>query len=282
MDLATARYDVASLDAPPLTIDRKPAREFDLYGKPKSRPTGGEERAADLPTRSRAATLGTTPGGERAAIARIISNQESLIVRLYARIRFLILRQTFLQEIGQYLPREGRILDLGCGFGLFSLYFALDAPTRDISGVDLDADRIRAAKRCASRLGVENVHYTASNALDWRGAGQFDAIFMLDLIHHLPRDQVVGFLERVARLLAPGGVLLLKDVSDRPYYKKLFTLALDRLMVGFEPVHYWAPAELSALVESLGFSVKRHTINDFLPYPHILYVCSRTAASTEA
>jgi 2-polyprenyl-3-methyl-5-hydroxy-6-metoxy-1,4-benzoquinol methylase len=220
-------------------------------------------------------TSGTTPGGERAAVARIIANQSSLIVRLYARIRFLILRQTFLQEIGQYMPRDGRVLDLGCGFGLFSLYFALDAPTRKITGVDLDAKRIEAATQCALRLEVTNVHYTASNVLDWDGASQFDAIFMLDLIHHLPKQEVLDFLSRVAQRVAPGGVLLIKDVSNKPYYKKLFTLALDRLMVGSEPIHYWDPKELSQLVEGLGFSVKRHTINDVLPYPHILYVCSR-------
>ena len=40
--------------------------------------------------------------------------------------------QPFLDEIGQYLPRGGRILDFGCGFGLFSLYFALRSPTCDL------------------------------------------------------------------------------------------------------------------------------------------------------
>lgn len=218
---------------------------------------------------------GTTPGGERPAVKRIIANQKSFIVRLYARIRFLIMRQTFLQEIGQYLPRDGRILDLGCGFGLFSLYFAMDAPNRDLTGVDLDAGRIDAARLCADKLAVTNVNYTSSNALEWEGTGQFDAIFMLDLIHHLPKQEVSNFLERVAGLVTPGGTLLLKEVSDRPTYKRLFTLALDRLMVGMEPIHYWDPDELSALVTALGFTVKRHTINDILPYPHILYVCSK-------
>lgn len=239
-------------------------------------PTNPTHHTQPPPADSRP-TIGTTPGSERAAVERIIANQNSFVVRIYARIRFLILRQIFLQEIGQYLPREGRILDLGCGFGLFSLYFAIDAPTRKVTGVDLDADRIGAAEECAAKLGVENVHYTTSNVLAWKGSGQFDAIFMLDLIHHLPKDEVANFLARVAELVAPNGVLLLKDVSNRPAYKRLFTLALDRLMVGSEPIHYWDPVELTALVEQLGFTVKRHTINDFLPYPHILYVCSRVS-----
>jgi len=252
--------------------------------EPTSNP---DDRQALEPTNAGAggvrteASYGTRPGTERAAVERIVSNQKSFIVRVYARIRFLILRQIFLQEIGQYLPRDGRILDLGCGFGLFSLYFAIDGPERRITGVDLDEDRIAAAQQCAKQIGVDNVDYTTKNVLAWKGSGQFDAIFMLDLIHHLPKEQVGGFLERVGKLVAPGGVLLLKDVSNRPAHKRLFTLALDRLMVGNEPIHYWDPNELSALVEGLGFSVKRHTINDFLPYPHILYVCSRVRSADD-
>jgi len=225
-------------------------------------------------------TVGTQTDGERPAVARIIANQQSLIVRLYARVRFLILRQTFLQVIGQYLPRSGRVLDLGCGFGLFSLYFAIDSPERELTGVDRDPDRIDAARACAAKLGVSNVEYAAQNALDWKSSDQFDAIFMLDLIHHLPKPEVEAFLARVTRLLAPGGTLLLKDVSNRPRYKMWFTLILDRLMVGFEPIHYWDPRELCALVERLGYTVRRQTINDLLPYPHMLYVCTRAQAST--
>lgn len=211
---------------------------------------------------------------ERSIVERIIANQENWVVRWYARVRFVILRQQFLQAIGQYLPRDGRILDLGCGFGLFSLYFGLDAPERTLVGVDLSEKRIEWARRCADRLGVTNVSYTASNVLEWKESAPFDAIFMLDLIHHLPKDEVAGFLHKVTRLISPGGILILKDVSNRPFYKRWFTLALDRLMVGREPIHYWDPQELSSLIEGLGFRVKRHTMNDFLPYPHILYLCT--------
>lgn len=268
-------YDLSDPTVVTTQIKPEPTRDFDLQEESKFGSPGRADPPLDSGASSVSNPLGTRPSGEHEAVAQIIANQKSWIVRLYARIRFLILRQTFLQEIGQYLPREGRILDLGCGFGLFSLYFAIDAPTRDLTGVDLDSERIEAATQCAARLGVENVHYTASDVLDWQGTEPFDAIFMLDLIHHLPREQVAGFLERVAQLIVPGGVLLLKDVSNRPYYKMLFTLLLDWMMVGAEPIHYWDPSELCALVEDLGFSVKRHTINDFLPYPHILYVCTR-------
>ena len=96
---------------------------------------------------------------------------------------------------------------------------------------------------------------------------------MLDLIHHVPVREVPAFLESVRNRLRPGGLLVIKEVSNRPRYKMWFTWLLDRLMVGDEPIHYWPPEELMELLGKLGFDVKRHQMKDFLPYPHILYLC---------
>jgi 2-polyprenyl-3-methyl-5-hydroxy-6-metoxy-1,4-benzoquinol methylase len=187
----------------------------------------------------------------------------------------MILRQPFLEELDQWLPKAGRILDLGSGFGLFSLYFATTQPGRSIVGVELNGRRVAEATRSAQRLGRDNVEYQNANVLEWNANGSFDAIYMLDVVHHLPEESVSHFFERIEKLLKPGGVLLVKDVSDKPYHKMLFTLVLDRLMVGREPIKYWSPPRLAQLLQSLGFDVKRHLMNDILPYPHVLYVCRK-------
>lgn len=212
-----------------------------------------------------------------ATIREIIDSYDSVVIRAYALCRFAILRQNFLEEIGQYLPQRGRVLDLGCGFGLFSLFFAAAGRERALVGVDLDARRIAAAKASALRLGLENTRYECADALDWEHEGEpFDAIYMLDMIHHAPVERVRGFLERQVARLAPGGVLVIKEVSDRPAFKRWFTWLLDRLMVGWrEPIRYWPEEELTELLRSLGLHVVRHRMKDVLPYPHVLYVARR-------
>jgi 2-polyprenyl-3-methyl-5-hydroxy-6-metoxy-1,4-benzoquinol methylase len=206
------------------------------------------------------------------AIRDIVGSYDDLVIRMYSRVRFTILRQIFLEEIGQYLPRNGRILDLGCGFGLFSLYFASLGPERRITGIDQNERRVALARASAERLGLSNVDYHVGDGLDWNSGESFDAIYLLDLVHHLPKESVPGFLERLRGRLRPGGVLVLKDIENRPWWKVMFTLALDRLMVGTEPIHYWSPTELAGVLEGLGFQVVRHRMRDFLPYPHIVYV----------
>ena len=58
------------------------------------------------------------------------------VERAYANVRFSILRPKLLSVMDLLLPDHGRILDIGCGFGLFAAYFGQTQPERRILGVD--------------------------------------------------------------------------------------------------------------------------------------------------
>ena len=208
-------------------------------------------------------------------IRRIIRAYDDPVVRAYCWVRFGIMRQRFLDEIGQYLPPAGEVLDLGCGFGLFSLYYALTAPGRGVRGLDLSGRRIALAQHAAARLAIANVSYRQGDARDVSGSGEYVAAYMLDIVHHVPAASVEPLLRRLHGCLAFGGRLLIKDVDTRPAWKRSFTWTLDRVMDPWTPVHYWPADELQALLERVGFSVHRHLMVDVLPYPHVLYICRR-------
>jgi 2-polyprenyl-3-methyl-5-hydroxy-6-metoxy-1,4-benzoquinol methylase len=208
-----------------------------------------------------------------ATIRKIVRAYDDPVVRAYCAVRFVILRQRFLEEIGQYLPANGDVLDIGCGFGLFSLYYAATSPRRIVRGLDLDARRIALARRAAARLGIDNVEYAQGDARDFKGDTEFAAAYMLDIVHHVPPATVPPLLAQLRRCLPPGGRLLVKDVDTRPAPKRWFTWALDRVMAPRTPVHYWSADELTAALRRAGFAVHRHLMVDVLPYPHILYIC---------
>ena len=209
------------------------------------------------------------------AIRRIVRAYDDPIVRAYCWGRFAILRQRFLDEIGQYLPPSGVVLDIGCGFGLFSLYYAAVAPGRLVRGVDFNRRRIALARRAAARLGIDNVVYEEGDARDFKGDAEVSAAYMLDIVHHVAPASVPGLLRQLHRAVTPGGMLLVKDVDTRPAPKRWFTWALDKVMDPRAPVRYWSGDELGGALEHAGFTVRRHLMVDVLPYPHVLYVCTR-------
>jgi len=61
-------------------------------------------------------------------LGRVVAAYPQGIIRLYCHIRAHILRSRILAEVGQFLTDEGRVLELGCGFGLFGNCFGMTRP----------------------------------------------------------------------------------------------------------------------------------------------------------
>lgn len=209
----------------------------------------------------------------RRSITRIIAAYDSTIVRAYCLIRFRIIRGRFLEEVGQFLPRRGHVLEFGCGFGLFALYFGSAFPDLTIHGVDVDERRIELANRARDRLGLTNVTFAYGDAATPEIHDRIQAGYMLDLLHHLPRTSARALIRQFYDQLPPGGTLIVKDVDTRPRYKMAFTWLLDYVMTGGERPEYWSSADLTRELRDTGFSVIRYAMIDVMPYPHVCYAC---------
>jgi 2-polyprenyl-3-methyl-5-hydroxy-6-metoxy-1,4-benzoquinol methylase len=211
-----------------------------------------------------------------AAIRRIVSALPPL-ERVYSLVRFSILRPKLLSVMDLLLTDEGRILDVGCGFGLFAAYFGQTHPRRRIVGVDPDARRIGMARDVASKLGLAQHAFVVGDVRDAALEGPFEAAYVLDVMHHLPREDQRRVLERLRGLLVPGGMLIVKDITTEPRRGLLFTEALDRLMVGWkEPLAYRHHREWGEMLGELGFKVRMVRVPDVLPYPHVVIAATKT------
>lgn len=215
----------------------------------------------------------------RAIKLKIIRAYDNWMIRSYSYIRFLIMNMRILEEIEQYLPTSGRILDVGCGFGLFSFFFALSAEERTLLGVDINAGRIATACGLRAKFGLEErMDFESSDVGDYPFDEPVDAIVVLDLLHHVPEATGHRMVARFAEMLPPGGLLLVKDITARPWPKMAFTWLLDKLMDFRGPLRYYHKDEMITLLAGQGFEVRVHRMIDILPYPHVLYVCRKLGA----
>ncbi len=248
-----------------------------LTSKPQSEPPASRPRRALESIVARLAGKGPRPAPIEApevfgsdAVARIVAALPP-VERAYSRVRFSILRPKLLSVMDLLLTDEGRILDVGCGFGLFAAYFGQTQPRRRIVGIDPDARRIGLARDVASKLGLSQHEFHVGDVRDAELAGPFDAAYVLDVMHHLPREDQARVLQRLRSLLARGGMLVMKDITTEPRAGLLFTEALDRLMVGWrEPLAYRHHREWGEMLTDLGFKVRMVRVPDVLPYPHVV------------
>jgi 2-polyprenyl-3-methyl-5-hydroxy-6-metoxy-1,4-benzoquinol methylase len=112
-----------------------------------------------------------------------------------------------LDELG--VPaRYGRALDFGCGVGRLSLPLAQRFEA--VVGVDIASSMIEGARVRAAAAGVTNARFL----LDGEGPLErvsFDLVYCALVLQHQPSaDAALSLIERLATLVAPGGVLVVQ------------------------------------------------------------------------
>src|ERR1700730_2249656 len=103
------------------------------------------------------------------------------------------------------------LLDIGCGLGGASRYFAHERGCR-VTGIDLTEEYVRVAEALARRVGLEvRASYRHGSALDLPFAPEtFDGAYMLHVGMNIDDKQKA--LAEVRRVLKPGGSFAIYDV----------------------------------------------------------------------
>lgn len=93
------------------------------------------------------------------------------------------------------------VVDLGCGRGATSLYFAHRGA--NVISVDLSAIAIRNLKHYCREKGIANITPVKLSAMDIGKLGQADFIFGSMILHHI--EPFAEFAVRLRRAIKPGG-----------------------------------------------------------------------------
>jgi ubiquinone/menaquinone biosynthesis C-methylase UbiE len=97
-----------------------------------------------------------------------------------------------------------RILDLGCGYGGRTVYYAKDCRADHVVGVEIIAEVVRRCRRLAEALECTNASFEVAFAEELPFADEsFDAVTSYDVLEHVVDP--FRALAEVARVLRPGG-----------------------------------------------------------------------------
>jgi SAM-dependent methyltransferase len=114
-----------------------------------------------------------------------------------------------LAELG--LARESTVIEFGAGTGQFSV--AVASRCRRVTAVDIAAPMLERLEAKAAGLGLANIEIARAGFLTYEHAGgSADFIYSRYALHHLPDFWKAVALDRLRRLLRPGGVFRLWDV----------------------------------------------------------------------
>jgi len=110
--------------------------------------------------------------------------------------------------IRHYAPLEGqRVLDVGCGMGMYTLAFLRYTP--HVFGVEIETDRVREA-----RVRAKGVARSVGEALPFAD-NAFDVVFSHEVLEHVADDRLCA--REVVRVARPGGRIVI-FVPNRAYF----------------------------------------------------------------
>lgn len=165
-----------------------------------------------------------------------------------------------LEEAGFDFEKPARMLDFGCGCGRLIRVIARHADTLELHGADVDAD---AVGYCAATLDFATFCTLPKFPPSGYDAGAFDAVYAYSVFSHLSEADHLAWIAELARITAPGGLVVLTTQGRR---------LVEHLLAGCsEPVP--TPEALKARLhelEQVGFL--------FFPYESLVYADERNAA----
>lgn len=194
--------------------------------------------------------------------------------KLFARIRIL---DAPYKQVEKMVPKKGKIIELGCGEGLFSNYLALGSDQRDIYGVDLDGNRIKHANR-----GLSNTTFIHGDANEVN-IPVADTIVLMHLLHHLGSyNKQDELLKKCTSKLSNQGKLIIIEVEPKLSLKYLIAFFVDHFLVSwiferklYSNIYFRKKEEWKTLLNDLGFKVNSCPGDKYKPFSHIIFECTK-------
>jgi ubiquinone/menaquinone biosynthesis C-methylase UbiE len=153
-------------------------------------------------------------------------------------------------------PEHMRLLDVACGTGRTLRQLATTHPALRYHGVDLSPFYVRRARQNLADVAELSLAVENAEALPYAD-GTFDVVTSVYLFHELPRNARRGVIAEMARVVRPGGLVVIEDSAQRADSPEL-AFVLENFPADFHEPFFadYLEDDLAAALEAAGLAVE--------------------------
>lgn len=177
---------------------------------------------------------------------QVASQNYSLPLPVHRWVRARQLR--FVENLMRATPGPRRVLDLGCGPGVFACELGHLADSW--LGLDISPEFIEQARTSSYQRGMAHLTFRVSSLYEVEEQERFNLILLGGVLGYVPDAELPRLMEHVRRHLLPGGVVYVR-VSVTPGLYPAMKLS------GSYPIHYRKRKRYEKLFREAGFEVSR-------------------------
>ena len=153
-----------------------------------------------------------------------------------------------------YFPdlRGKRLLEVGCGNGVQSMYVLTNHGPEWVTGLDYNGDNVELATRIAARKGLDRIDFVESDAqrMDAIPDNSYDALLNVESAFHYPDKD--AFFREIYRILKPGGTFVIADILMKPNKRNVLLRWWERRL----SQNYWPIVRYRSRLAASGLHVE--------------------------
>jgi SAM-dependent methyltransferase len=209
---------------------------------------------------------------------RVSANRLSLLARLLYVAGPYVMRKMMhyrihicpFEHLVPHVAPGSSVLDVGCGSGLLLGLLAGTVPHLTGVGFDSSGLAIKAALQMneeAKRLGFGELRFIRLDVAEPWPEGLFDVVTLVDVMHHIPPAHQKSVFQRAAKSIKPSGLLLYKDMANRPVFHASMNRLHD-LLLARQWIHYLPISKVDEWASELGLDLSHAEEMSRLWYRH--------------
>jgi 2-polyprenyl-3-methyl-5-hydroxy-6-metoxy-1,4-benzoquinol methylase len=178
-------------------------------------------------------------------------------------------------ELINSLSNSESIFDIGCGSGQLALLIAEFTKAKRIGGIEINETLVANADELLNeyRNRIDINFQIYDGKIIPNIIGDYDVILLIDVLHHVPKEFQIKFLQEIFNKMNMGSHLIIKDINANSPF--VFFNKLHDLIFSQEIGNEVKLKSLAFEVNKIGFKILQSSKKQLYVYPHYTLILEK-------